>query len=257
VGGEPADVYLAGFVARCEVTRRPDQSELNEPGVHGLLPCAGAPFMRLLVTDDRAHDSIASLLSDAREGMVTVLAEARRCLELVERHPAWTRSETSMAMVHRDLQAAPTPVLPPELSLRPVRRLAGDDDDGVPLEQAVAAAKRADPRSKSSAAEFADYLRSLPRTVQLFAAVDTGGAVRATSGCFTFGGAASVFFVNTDHDWRRRGIGQAMTALALRAARDSGARTVSLDATGAGARIYERVGFEAVTEATRFTAGTT
>jgi ribosomal protein S18 acetylase RimI-like enzyme len=257
VGGGPADVYFAGFVARCDFLRRPDQVQVSEPGVHGLLPSEDAPFMRLLVTDDRAHDAIAPLLSDARRGMVTILAEAQRCLELIDRHPAWTRSETSTAMVHRDLKAAPTLALPPELSVCPVRRLAGDPDDGVPLEQAVAAAKRADPRSKSSAAEFADYLRSLPFTVRLFAAVDAAGAVRATSGCFTFGRAASVFFVNTDSDWRRRGIGQAMTALALRAARDSGARHASLDATGAGARIYERLGFEAVSEATRFTPETT
>jgi ribosomal protein S18 acetylase RimI-like enzyme len=257
VNSEAVAVYVAGFVARCELMRRPGQREVNAPGVYGLVPCPSAPSARLLVTDDRAHDALGPLLSDAHEGMVSVLAEARRCQELIDRHPDWTTSETGTAMVCRDLGVAPTLPLPSDLQLRPVRRVAEDARDGVPLEQAVAAAKRADPRSKSSAAEFAGYLRSLPSTVRLFAAIDAGGEVRATSGCFIAGSAASVFFVNTDAEWRRRGIGQAMTALALLAARDSGAEYASLDATGAGARIYERLGFEAVSQATRFVAGAT
>jgi len=63
---------------------------------------------------------------------------------------------------------------------------------------------------------------------------------------------ASVFFVNTDPGWRRRGIGQEMTAAALRAARQSGARRASLDASDAGRSIYSRLGFEAVSPAVRF-----
>ena len=111
---------------------------------------------------------------------------------------------------------------------------------------------RSDPRIEGPPATFADYLRSLPSTVRLFAGVDADGAVRATSGCDAFGPAASVFFVNTDPEWRGRGVGRAMTAVALDAARQRGARHASLDATGAALRIYERLGFESVTQATRF-----
>lgn len=76
--------------------------------------------------------------------------------------------------------------------------------------------------------------------------------IRATSGAGAFGAEASVMFVNTDPNWRRRGIGLAMTAAALHSARASGARRACLDASRAGATIYRRLGFEVVTEMTRF-----
>jgi ribosomal protein S18 acetylase RimI-like enzyme len=76
--------------------------------------------------------------------------------------------------------------------------------------------------------------------------------VRATCGCDVVGMAASVMFVNTDPAWRGRGIGRAMTAFALRAAKERGARHACLDATAAGVSIYQRLGFEVVTPTTRF-----
>ncbi|HET6547718.1 MAG TPA: molybdopterin dinucleotide binding domain-containing protein, partial [Solirubrobacter sp.] len=47
------------------------------------------------------------------------------------------------AMVHRDLSRVPAAELPGELTLRPV---ADDPATGVPLDEAAAAAMRADPR---------------------------------------------------------------------------------------------------------------
>ncbi len=99
---------------------------------------------------------------------------------------------------------------------------------------------------------FAGYLRALPAAIRLFAAVDEDGAVRATAGAGMFGNEASVMFVNTDPDWRRRGIGRAMTAAALRAARGCGALRAGLDASKAGTSIYVRIGFERVSPTTRF-----
>jgi ribosomal protein S18 acetylase RimI-like enzyme len=92
---------------------------------------------------------------------------------------------------------------------------------------------------------------------RLFAACDGDDVVRATSGCNVLGTAASVMFVNTDPGWRGRGIGRAMTAAALRAARDAGAAQACLDATEAGLSLYRRLGFVPVTRTTRFfrTAG--
>jgi len=52
--------------------------------------------------------------------------------------------------------------------------------------------------------------------------------------------------------WRRRGIGQAMTASALHAAQDCGARRAFLDASATGAGLYLRLGFEDVARAKRF-----
>lgn len=247
----PVDVYVAAFVARCDVIRRPGQQQVAEPGLHGLLPSSDDSLTRLLVTDDRAYNVLAALLRDARDGMINIFAAAARCAELVEAHPAW-RSDTATAMVCRDLRTVPTLTLPSELTFRPVRRLAEDAPDGVPLEDAAAAAMLADPRIDDPPDVFADYLRSLPRSIRLFAAVDADGVVRATSGAGAFGKEASVMFVNTDPNWRGRGIGKAMTAAALRAAQGSGARRACLDATGTGLQIYVRLGFEAVTRTTRF-----
>jgi GNAT superfamily N-acetyltransferase len=144
-------------------------------------------------------------------------------------------------MTCRDLQTVPPSRLPSELTLRPVRRLAGVAPDGVALEDAVAAIL-ADPRIDDRPDVFAGFVRSLPAAVRLFAAVGRDGAVRATSGSGAFGTEASVLFVNTDPEWRGRGIGQAMTAAALHAARDRGATRACLDATDAGLSIYPRLG---------------
>lgn len=231
--------------------RQPGQPQVDEPGVCGLLPTADNPLARLLVTDDRAHDVVARLLPEAHRGMIRVFAAAVNCAELLEACAAW-KGEPATAMVCRDLGAVPALTLPDELTLRTVRRLADDAPDGVPLEKAVAAAKLADPRIADPPSGFADYLRSLPSAVRLLAAVDAAGVVRATSGFGGFGTEASVMFVNTDPNWRCRGIGQAMTAAALRAAHGLGAQHAGLDATGAGHSIYSRLGFEAVSQIARF-----
>ncbi|HUX71888.1 MAG TPA: GNAT family N-acetyltransferase [Cellulomonadaceae bacterium] len=76
----------------------------------------------------------------------------------------------------------------------------------------------------------------------------------ATSGFGAFGAHATVFFVNTHPSWRRRGIGRAMTATALRSASLAGASQASLDA--ADAAVCSRLGFEVVARATQlFRAG--
>src|ERR1700759_5199576 len=87
-----------------------------------------------------------------------------------------------------------------------------------------------------------EHLRSLPRAFGLWAAVDEGGGVRATSGSGAFQTTANVIFVNTDPGWRRRGIAQAMTAFALRAARQAGARCAGIDASDAGRELLPSAG---------------
>ena len=48
-------VYVASFLARCGVIRHPGQPEVDEPGVHGLLPTSDNPLARLLVTEDGGY----------------------------------------------------------------------------------------------------------------------------------------------------------------------------------------------------------
>jgi len=244
-------VYLAAFTARCHARRHPVQPAVDQPGLHGLLACAQAPLTRLLVTDDRAHDALAAVLPAARAGMIDVFAAAARCTALVGGHPAW-RPEALTAMSCGDLRTVPETPLPGGLTVVPVRRRDGDPADGLPLGEAVAAAIRAAPEIAETPAALAGYLRSLPYGFRLFAAVDGFGAVRATSGAGSFGSEATMIFVNTESGWRGRGIGRAMTAAALRAARDAGARRAGLDASAAGLSLYLRLGFEVVGPMTRF-----
>jgi ribosomal protein S18 acetylase RimI-like enzyme len=208
VGDTALDVYVASFVARG----------------------AGAR----LVTDDRAYAWLAAALPDLAVRTLTISARAPRCTELVARAAGWSAGKRVTAMVCRDLGAVPRAPLPSGLTARPVED----------LDAAAAVAMRADATLQGSLAAFTGYLRSLDGAVRLLEAVDDSGAVRATSGCRVFGAEASVFFVNTDPDWQRRGIGRAMTAAALRAAQDLGAARACLDASEAGAGIYRSLGFE-------------
>jgi GNAT superfamily N-acetyltransferase len=137
-------------------------------------------------------------------------------------------------MVCRDLATVPDVALPVGLTLRPVQD----------IETAARLAMRADPAIQGPLAAFADYLRGLEGVVRLLEAVDADGSVRATAGTRVVGAEATAFFVNTDPDWQRRGIGRAMSAAALRTARDLGATRACLDASPAGARIYLSLGFE-------------
>jgi GNAT superfamily N-acetyltransferase len=214
VGDAAVDAYVASHVARG----------------------AGAR----LVTDDRAYASLAAALPSLAGRTLTIAASAPRCTELFRGAAGW-RAKPVTAMVCRDLRTVPEVALPPGVTVRPVQD----------VEAAAAVAMRADPAIESA---FADYLRSLDGTVRLLEAVDTADTVRATSGARVFGTEASVFFVNTDPDWQRRGIGRAMTAAALRAARDLGATRACLDASEAGARIYLSLGFEEAGSWTQFSS---
>jgi len=61
-------------------------------------------------------------------------------------------------------------------------------------------------------------------------------------------GVAGVYVVTTAEAHRRTGIGAALTAAVLRAGRDRGSRVGTLQASGLGAPVYQRMGFEKVAE---------
>jgi GNAT superfamily N-acetyltransferase len=244
-------MYLAAFRERCSLVPVPEEARLDGPGVHGFLPSGADLRTRLLVTDDRGYELLVRVLPDIRGGMISVLAGAGRCIELVSSRLAWDQDVVT-AMVCRDLRSVPVRSLPDGLRVRRVRRLESDSPDGVPLEDAIAAVLRASPSIKLAPVGFADHLRSMAPTVRLFAAVDRVGVVRATSGAGVFGSEATVVFVNTDPAWRRRGIATAMTSTALRAAHDAGARRACLDASSAAVAVYGKIGFESVGPTQRF-----
>jgi ribosomal protein S18 acetylase RimI-like enzyme len=155
-------------------------------------------------------------------------------------------------MVLRDIQSVTNTRLPDGFDLCPVDRVGSGAPEAVPLKDAVAAAIASDPGITDSADNVAGYLSGLPASVRLFAGVDETGAARATSACHVFGEFAQIFFVSTEPAWRRRGIGSAMTAGALRSAASLGARRAFLHSTDDGASLYTRLGFEAIGLLTRY-----
>ena len=245
------DDYTASFDARCAAAAGPGTQRVDGVGIRGFVALDGKSSAQILVLDDRAFDVLSTVLPLISSGTVRVLDAAHRCAELISRDEAWNAKEVT-AMVCRDLRTMPEPALPAGLALRPVCRVAGDPPDGVTLTDAVAAAGRSLPPGEVSTTALATYLRSLPEGPRLFAAVDEHGVVRGTSGSRTALSDAYVFFVNTDPDWRRRGVGLSMTATALHSSVRSGATRASLDASGPGVPLYRRLGFVSVAQLTQF-----
>ncbi len=251
--GDAVDLYGAAFVARHSRGSDSDRAGVSEPGVRGVVSVDDDDRrIRLLVTDDRGYARLSAEVPAARRGIVHIFDTAPRCDELLRGRPGWEDDGAVTAMVLRDVHAVPAAPLPGNLALRPVRRLGPEAPGAVPLEDAVAVAVASDPRITEPAAQLAGFLRALPGSVRLFAAVDEGGVARATSGCDVFGEDARIFFVDTEPSWRRRGIGCAMTVAALREAASSGARRAVLEATDDGASVYARLGFEAAGRLSRY-----
>jgi GNAT superfamily N-acetyltransferase len=246
------EVYRASFARRSAAMSKPGQTVVSQPGICGVLGSAQQLGGRLLITDDRAAPLLEALLPDLMVQIVNVLAEAEQCRDLIDQAARW-HSEDGTAMVCRDLTTVPTLPAPSGLTIRPVRRASGDPVDGASLEQAARACLASDPQTAGHPLPgFVDFLRSLPASTRLLAAVDDQNVVRATAGASAFGQDANAYFVSTDQQWRNQGVATAMTAAALVWAREAGARQACLDASPAGLSIYLRLGFEAVSPTTLF-----
>lgn len=82
--------------------------------------------------------------------------------------------------------------------------------------------------------------------VQLVARI--GGEAVATAGVLMQDGVAGIYAVGTRTAWRGRGLGSAVTRAAMDVARARGCHTAMLQASAAGLRVYEKLGFRVVCE---------
>lgn len=247
------DVYVAGFLARCDAFRRPGQSLVDRPGVHGVISPDDPSSNRWLIDDDRAIDELPELLGHRPGGMLTVLATAPGVVDMLHGRGV-PRGRPATAMITRDLSRTSTTALPLDLTVRAVRRTEDDPATDVPLMDAVVLTVRADPDDESLTTDaLSAFLRGLPPTVRLIAAVDREGAVVGTAGVGVYGRYAHIILVNTEPDRRGEGVGRAMTGLALADARERGATAAYLDASDDGRRLYDGMGFETAAALTRFT----
>lgn len=251
--GPAVDLYSAAFVARHSRGSDDGDRVLLEPGLCGVVAGDAQRTIRLLAIDDRAYHGFKTVVPTAGDGSANVFETASRCDDFMRAQSGWNAERPVIAMVWGDVRAVPAVALPAELVLRSVSRLTADAPGTVLLEDAAALAVASDPGISATVDGFAAFLRALPSSVRLFAAVDKRGVVRATSGCDVFGDYARLFFVNTEPGWRRQGVGGAMTVEAMRAAASAGARRAFLDATSDGASIYMRLGFDVAGQLTRYT----
>jgi GNAT superfamily N-acetyltransferase len=236
------DAYIDAFVQRVR-TAAPEDTAIDHPGLVGVSR-AGGERLSLLVTDDRAVEQVGALLGNAQRGVITVLPAAVRVGKLLDEKRRWSTKRVT-AMVCGDLAAIPPVTLPGGLALAEIAISAGSHRDRVDLVAATTVAVDADPTAAGvSPAQLAADLREMRPAPGLFAAIDVSGAVRATGGFRVSGPDASIFFVNTQHGWRRRGVGRAMTATALHRARLDGAVRACLNASEAGVSIYRSLGFQ-------------
>ena len=243
--------YADAYIRRAVATSGRDATVIDAPGLHGVLGGQGAG-VSLLVSGDGGRERLEAVLAPAPRGVITVLDGAERSLALIRDDPRWHAKPISM-MVCRDLAAVPEAQLPGGLQCRPVAVAGPAMEDEIDLPAAIAVAVVADPNTSAQApTQMLDQFRAMRPQPSIGAAVDTDGIVRATCGVRVTGPDASVFFVNTDPAWRRRGIGRAMTAQALRTAHRSGATVACLNASEAGASIYRSLGFQAAGTATQF-----
>lgn len=205
----------------------------------------GVAHARLLVVDDSGYDELVADAGLSRWAVVIAFEAAARCTEFLRRESGWRPVRTELAMALPEIGAAAEAVLPEGLELRPV-------PDSVSLVDAATAAIASDPAITGPVEDVAGFLGGLPSSASVFAAVDGDGGVRATAAAHVFGEYAQIFFVATDPAWRRRGVGSATTAGALRAAASAGARHAILHSTELGVSVYAGLGFEPVGMVTRY-----
>lgn len=234
--------YIDAFVRRARATGS-DDTVIDDPGLVGARR-AGGERLSLLVTDDRELERLRALLGTAQRGVIRVLPAAERVEKLLDEERRWSTKQVT-AMVCDDLATIQSVTLPGDLALAEIANGPDSPSDRVDLIAATTLAVDADPAAAGvSAAEMAADFREMRPEPGLLAAVDVLGAVRATGGFRVFGPDASVFFINTQRGWRRRGVGRAMTETALHRARLAGAVRACVDASEAGVSIYRSLGFQ-------------
>ena len=84
-----------------------------------------------------------------------------------------------------------------------------------------------------------------PGLLTRFAARE-GDRIVAVSELYMRDDVAGIYLVATDADYRRQGLGAALTAAAVRKGKEQGARLATLQATPLGRPLYQRLGFVSV-----------
>jgi GNAT superfamily N-acetyltransferase len=241
--GPAWDEYLA--FRRRALHRMADLAGLtrvDEPGLVGAVAPSGPARGGLLVVDPSGSKPLLDVLNGGLPQWVGLRHPDPGLLTALGRQ-GWHVTQELQAMSLPDLGTLHLVPMPPgiaavEVAVRPGR-------PGFPLHVALEVElehSREDPAAPARDLELeARLMREL--SVAFFAAVTDEGACVGTAGSRVIDSSALVAGVATVPSYRRRGLGTAMTCRALLAARAEGAVNAFLDATPAGAGIYQRLGF--------------
>lgn len=182
------------------------------------------------------------LTTDAAPQWVALLPPAAELAPVVA-EAGWDCQEQRTAMALDDLTRLREAPLPPDIVISPVA--VRQSSEGSSLEEAVrlSVLYGEDPSASSRDLEIEAQLLRRLTGIRFFAALEADGRCVATGGSRVVDGGALVAGVATLPSHRRRGIGTAITAVALRAAAEAGAREAFLDSSPEGVGIYRRLGF--------------
>ena len=220
-------------------------ADLNVVEDEGLVGAVAPSGVRggLLVTAPLDPPRVAAALEVGTPQWVGLLPPAIALVDELRRR-GWDVVEERSAMALENLADVAPAELPEDVEAVPVAVRAGAA--GYSLEAALRLSlEYGQPGTHAATRDLeleATMLRRLTG-ILLFAAVARDGSCVGTAGSRVVEHAALVASVVTHPSARGRGIGTAMTCLALRAARRAGATEAFLDATDAGRGVYSRLGF--------------
>jgi GNAT superfamily N-acetyltransferase len=231
---------LAG---RCDVSS-PDVNHVvrarfggaDEPDVDAAIDSAigffaGRPFLWWIGPDDEPADLADRLAARGLDFLDVVPGMAMDLAELADEHEASPPAELSIA---------------PVLDRADLDAFHGVVTHGFPEDWTDESAVRAVMAGTATTAAETAYREPFGVPTRWLGRVD--GRPVTTTRLHLGAGVAGVYTVVTVADARGRGYGTAITRRALLAARDAGLRISTLQASDAGRRIYERIGFTSYCE---------
>lgn len=199
----------------------------------------------MLLTSAVPEDRLDAALARGLPGWVALLPDAASLAPAVAAR-GFDAQEQRVAMAMPDLRQLAPPPVPPGVLVQPVAVRQGTD--GFPLEEAIRLAFTYAEETPAAVRDLEIEAQLIGQLtgIRFFAAVDPDGELLGTAGSRVVDGSALVASVATHHQARGRGIGTALTGVALLAAAQAGATEAYLDATPAAVGIYRRLGFREI-----------
>jgi ribosomal protein S18 acetylase RimI-like enzyme len=100
------------------------------------------------------------------------------------------------------------------------------------------------PETRQQYHQFANTFNLSPDSPQKFYLACLNGRPVATSLLFLHENAGGIYFVSTRAEYRKKGIGLALTEATMRFARQAGVRYATLQSSPDGLRVYQQAGFK-------------